>query len=179
MPVRGDTPDGQRDSRPPHHTGGQRPSEQDSPRSTPSQSHHTAQLPVPAHLPQPRSTSSPAPRATLAGVLNTPPGLCSSPDYECLPRARPSLTGTGKGVWGGSNSCPSAVGYPERFRSSPPHPHRNNVCPPEPSTKRGARGGDGGKTPSRPPPPVRNGLDRGKAGQRAGWCLRKSGVEPG
>lgn len=72
VPVRGgNTPDGQRDSRPPQHTGGQRSSEQDNtpqPRSPPPHSHRAARQPVPAHLPQPRNTNSPcSPRGAHQG----------------------------------------------------------------------------------------------------------------
>lgn len=53
------------------------------------------------HSPETRAAR--APRAALTGGFKHPPGLCSSPDYECLPRARPSLPGTGR-RGGGSNS---------------------------------------------------------------------------
>lgn len=104
VPVRGgeNTPDGQRDSRPPQHTGGQRPSEQDytpqphspaAPQPTVTTQHGCPSL-LTYHSPETRAAR--APRAALTGGFKHPPGLCSSPDYECLPRARPSLPGTGR-----------------------------------------------------------------------------------
>lgn len=99
VPVRGgeNTPDGQRDSRPPQHTGGQRPSEQDYTPQPPSPQSPRSTAARPCSLTTaPKHEQPVLPARRSPGVLNTPPGLCSSPDYECLPRARPSLPGTGR-----------------------------------------------------------------------------------
>lgn len=132
VPVRGgDTPDRQRDSRPPPHTGGQRPSEQD----------YTPQPPTPQ---SPRSTAARPCSLTTAPKHEQPvlparrsPGVLNTPRVYVAARTMSAFLGRAhlcreRGGEGGevTLSCPpQAVSYPERFKSASSHPPRNSVCP--------------------------------------------------